>query len=69
MGNLTEAVEYFTAALAAQPPHGSHLILSNRSAAYRALEKYAEAAADADQAVACGPHGFSTGYIRQVNLP
>lgn len=65
-GNLPGAVNYFTQALEAQPPQGRHLILANRSASYRSLGQYAEAAADADGAVACAPPGFSTAYIRQV---
>ncbi|KAK9806450.1 hypothetical protein WJX73_008280 [Symbiochloris irregularis] len=65
-GNLQAAIDLFTQALAAKPPRGSHLLLSNRSAAHRSLEHNEEAARDADQAVACAPEGFSTGYIRQV---
>ena len=65
-GNLQEAIELFTQALAVKPPRGSHLILSNRSAAHRSLGNNEEAARDADQAVACAPEGFSTGYIRQA---
>ena len=67
-GNLDAAVEHFTAALQADPPRGKHLIYANRSAANRSLGKLKEALQDADSAVALAPDGFSTAYVRQVNL-
>lgn len=66
INNLPAAIDLFTGALSANPPQGAHLILANRSAAYRSIGKYREAAADADEAVKFAPKGFSTAYIRQV---
>ena len=68
IGNMDEAIQQFTAALAANPPQGNHLIYANRSAAYRSIGHHAEALADADAAVACAPEGFSTAFIRQASF-
>jgi hypothetical protein len=57
-GELERAVELYTQGLALRPPAGSHLLLSNRSAALLQLGKRQEALADARQALAVSPASF-----------
>mmetsp|Transcript_99049 Transcript_99049/g.137584 ORF Transcript_99049/g.137584 Transcript_99049/m.137584 type:complete len:135 (+) Transcript_99049:38-442(+) len=61
-GKPQEAVEHYTAALAAQPSHALH---SNRSAAYAALGDFEKALEDGEQAVALKPD-WGKGYARKA---
>jgi stress-induced-phosphoprotein 1 len=59
-GNFPEAVEHFTAAIAADP--SNHVLFSNRSAAYASLGQFEPALEDAKQVVelkADWPKGYS----------
>ena len=68
-GNLARALELYTAGLEAGPQRGRHLLLANRAGARLALGDAAGAAADADEAAALAPPGFTTCYIRQARVP
>ena len=67
-GNLARAVELYTAGLEAASQRGRHLLLANRAGARLALGDAAGAAADADEAAALAPPGFTTCYIRQARV-
>ncbi|KAL6903776.1 hypothetical protein ACP4OV_004589 [Aristida adscensionis] len=60
-GRFEEAVGHFTDAIALAPD--SHVLYSNRSAAYASLHRYAEALADAERTVALRPD-WAKGYSR-----
>lgn len=49
-----------------QPPHGSHLLLSNRSSVRLELGDAEAALRDADAAAACARPDFVTAAVRQV---
>ena len=65
-GNLEKAARLYTSALELDPPHGRHLLLSNRSGVLLSLGKAVEAARDADEAADSAPEGFRNAFIRQV---
>ena len=67
-GNLARAVELYTAGLEASAQRGRHLLLANRAGARLALGDAAGAAADADEAAALAPPGFTTCYVRQARV-
>lgn len=67
-GNLARAMELYTAGLEAGAQRGRHLLLANRAGARLALGDAAGAAADADEAAALAPPGFTTCYIRQARV-
>ncbi|KYQ92351.1 tetratricopeptide-like helical domain-containing protein (TPR) [Tieghemostelium lacteum] len=62
--NFEEAVKHFTEAI--QYDETNHILYSNRSACYAALDKYKEALVDAQKTVQLKPD-WSKGYLREGN--
>ena len=54
-------------ALELRPSYGAHLLLANRSGARLAMGDAEGALQDARDAVAAGPPGFTTGYVREAS--
>ncbi|GAB4818427.1 hypothetical protein N2152v2_005473 [Parachlorella kessleri] len=65
-GDLHKAIALYSEALDLQPSSGSHLLLSNRSAANLAVGNAEGALADAASAIRCAPADYITAYVRQV---
>ncbi|KAJ6827587.1 hsp70-Hsp90 organizing protein 2-like [Iris pallida] len=60
-GDFADAIRHFTDAIALAP--SSHVLYSNRSAAYASLQRYSEALEDASRTVELSP-GWAKGYSR-----
>jgi len=61
--NYNQAIACYTEAIALQPQ--SHVLFSNRSAAFIKLKQYQEALADADQCITLEPR-FARGHLRRA---
>lgn len=65
--DFSRALQLYTEALQMDPPHGRHMLLANRSAAYLANGDAHNALEDATAAVECCPDAFTTAGIRQAD--
>jgi stress-induced-phosphoprotein 1 len=63
-GNVKEAVEHYSSAIALDPT--SHVYFSNRSAAYCKLEEYEKALEDADECIKLNPK-WGKGWSRKAS--
>ncbi|CAG9466407.1 unnamed protein product [Pedinophyceae sp. YPF-701] len=67
-GNAKRAVNFYRDALAADPPQGRHLILSNLSVVLLTVKDLDSALEAAREAQACAPPGWPRGYMREADV-